>query len=129
MGGRVLSQMLTELDGIEELKGVLVLGATNRLDRLDPAVLRPGRFDEVVEIPLPEEPERRAIDWTMLKTQGAGRFAGVMLSAHAVSIEAARTSASKVPPSGLYILRSNCATVDLPLPVLPMIAIFCPAFI
>jgi len=58
---RVLSQFLAELDGIEELKGVLVLGATNRLDRLDPAVLRPGRFDEVVEIPLPEEPERREI--------------------------------------------------------------------
>ena len=58
---RVLSQFLAELDGIEELQGVLVLGATNRLDRLDPAVLRPGRFDEVVEIPLPEEPERREI--------------------------------------------------------------------
>jgi transitional endoplasmic reticulum ATPase len=58
---RVLSQFLAELDGIEELKGVLVLGATNRLDRLDPAVLRPGRFDEVVEIPLAEEPERREI--------------------------------------------------------------------
>jgi transitional endoplasmic reticulum ATPase len=58
---RVLSQFLGELDGIEELKGVLVLGATNRLDRLDPAVLRPGRFDEVVEIPLPEEAERREI--------------------------------------------------------------------
>jgi transitional endoplasmic reticulum ATPase len=58
---RVLSQFLAELDGIEELKGVLVLGATNRLDRLDPAVLRPGRFDEVVEIPLPEETERRQI--------------------------------------------------------------------
>jgi transitional endoplasmic reticulum ATPase len=58
---RVLSQFLGELDGIEELKGVLVLGATNRLDRLDPAVLRPGRFDEVVEIPPPEEPERREI--------------------------------------------------------------------
>ncbi len=38
-----------------------MLGATNRLDRLDPAVLRPGRFDEVVEIPPPEEPERREI--------------------------------------------------------------------
>jgi transitional endoplasmic reticulum ATPase len=58
---RVLSQFLAELDGIEELKGVLALGATNRLDRLDPAVLRPGRFDEVVEIPLPDEPERREI--------------------------------------------------------------------
>ena len=47
---RFLSQFLVELDGIEELKGVLVLGATNRLDMLDPAVLRPGRFDAVVQI-------------------------------------------------------------------------------
>jgi transitional endoplasmic reticulum ATPase len=58
---RVLSQFLTELDGIEELKGVLVLGATNRMDMLDPAILRPGRFDEIVEIPLPDEDSRRLI--------------------------------------------------------------------
>jgi len=58
---RVLGQFLAELDGVEELKGVLVLGATNRSDLLDPAVLRPGRFDEVVEIPLPDESERREI--------------------------------------------------------------------
>ena len=51
---RVLSQFLAELDGIEELKGVLVLAATNRPDRLDPAVLRPGRFDERIEIPVPD---------------------------------------------------------------------------
>ena len=58
---RVLSQFLTELDGIEELKGVLVLGATNRLDMLDPAVIRPGRFDEVIEIPLPDLNDREEI--------------------------------------------------------------------
>jgi transitional endoplasmic reticulum ATPase len=58
---RVLSQFLAELDGIEELKGVLVLGATNRADMLDPAVLRPGRFDETVEIPIPDENDRREI--------------------------------------------------------------------
>ena len=58
---RVLSQFLAELDGIEELKGVLVLGATNRLDILDPAVLRPGRFDEIVEIPPAQEEDRREI--------------------------------------------------------------------
>jgi len=58
---RVLSQFLAELDGIEELKGVLVLGATNRLDLMDVAVLRPGRFDEIVELPLPGEADRREI--------------------------------------------------------------------
>jgi transitional endoplasmic reticulum ATPase len=58
---RVLSQFLTELDGVEELKGVLVLGATNRMDMLDPAILRPGRFDQIVDIPLPDEESRRLI--------------------------------------------------------------------
>jgi transitional endoplasmic reticulum ATPase len=58
---RVVSQLLTELDGIEELKGVLVLAATNRLDRLDPALLRPGRFDLLVELPMPDRQARRAI--------------------------------------------------------------------
>ena len=58
---RVLSQFLAELDGIEELKGVLVLGATNRIDMLDQAVLRPGRFDEIVQIPLPDERAAREI--------------------------------------------------------------------
>ena len=58
---RVLSQFLTELDGIEELKGVLVLAATNRPDRLDPAVLRPGRFDQIVEIPPPDAQGRKEI--------------------------------------------------------------------
>ncbi|MDQ7782305.1 MAG: AAA family ATPase, partial [Desulfomonilaceae bacterium] len=58
---RVLSQFLAELDGIEELKGVLILAATNRLDMLDPAVLRPGRFDEVIEIPMPSDKDREEI--------------------------------------------------------------------
>jgi len=61
VAARVLSQFLAELDGIEELKGILVLGATNRADMLDPAVLRPGRFDEVIEIPAPEEKDREDI--------------------------------------------------------------------
>ena len=52
---------MAELDGIEELKNVLVLAATNRPDRLDPAVLRPGRFDEIIEIPVPDAAGRREI--------------------------------------------------------------------
>ena len=69
---RVLSQLLSELDGIEELKGILVLGATNRLDMLDPAVLRPGRFDEIVEIPIPDENDRREIFEIHLKGKPLG---------------------------------------------------------
>ena len=58
---RVISQFLTELDGLEELKGVLVLAATNRKDLIDSAILRPGRFDFVLEFPLPDEEARREI--------------------------------------------------------------------
>jgi transitional endoplasmic reticulum ATPase len=61
VGERVLSQFLAEFDGMEELRGVLVLGATNRIDLLDPAILRPGRFDELIQIPLPDEEGRREI--------------------------------------------------------------------
>ncbi len=52
---RVIGQFLTEMDGIEELKGVLVLAATNRMDQIDPALLRAGRFDYLIEIPIPDE--------------------------------------------------------------------------
>ena len=58
---RVVSQFLTELDGIEELKGVLVLAATNRKDIVDPALLRPGRFDAIIELGPPDEDARAAI--------------------------------------------------------------------
>lgn len=58
---RVLSQLLTELDGIELLKGVVVLASTNRPDMLDPALLRPGRFDQKFQLPFPNLASRRAI--------------------------------------------------------------------
>jgi len=64
---RVISQFLTELDGLEELKGVLVLAATNRMDLVDPALLRPGRFDLILEMPLPDLKARQAIFKVHLK--------------------------------------------------------------
>ncbi len=54
---RTVSQLLTEMDGIEELKGVTVLAATNRLDMIDPALLRPGRFDLIIEVLPPGKQE------------------------------------------------------------------------
>ena len=50
----VVSQILTEIDGLEELHNVLIIGATNRLDIVDPALLRPGRFDRIIEVPNPD---------------------------------------------------------------------------
>jgi transitional endoplasmic reticulum ATPase len=55
---RVISQLLTELDGLEELKGVTVITASNRPDIIDPALLRPGRFDRLLYIPPPDMESR-----------------------------------------------------------------------
>lgn len=58
---RVVSQILTELDGLEELRGVVIIAATNRPDLMDPALLRPGRFDRLIYIPPPNKQAREAI--------------------------------------------------------------------
>jgi transitional endoplasmic reticulum ATPase len=58
---RVVSQILTEMDGIEELHGIVVIAATNRPDIIDTALLRPGRFDKLIYIPLPDEKARKQI--------------------------------------------------------------------
>ena len=58
---RVISQLLTELDVLEDLRGVVVIGATNRPGMIDEALLRPGRFDRILEIPLPNKESRKEI--------------------------------------------------------------------
>ncbi len=58
---RVSSQLLAEIDGIEELSDVIVIGATNRPDIIDPAALRPGRFDRLIYVPPPDEKARLQI--------------------------------------------------------------------
>jgi cell division protease FtsH len=58
---QTLNQMLSEMDGFEATEGIVMMAATNRPDILDPALLRPGRFDRQVVVPLPEIDERRSI--------------------------------------------------------------------
>ncbi|XP_069834671.1 ATPase family gene 2 protein homolog A isoform X2 [Dendropsophus ebraccatus] len=58
---RVLAQLLTEMDGIEQLKDVLILAATNRPDLIDKALMRPGRIDRIIFVPLPDAATRREI--------------------------------------------------------------------
>ena len=57
----VVSQILTEIDGLEELNNVLIIGATNRLDIVDEALLRPGRFDRIIKVPNPDAKGRKHI--------------------------------------------------------------------
>jgi proteasome regulatory subunit len=83
---RVLLQLLAEMDGFSPLDNVKIIGATNRPDMLDPALLRPGRFDRLIEIPLPDYEARKEIfaihtkkmnlknvslDWLAKMTEGA----------------------------------------------------------
>ena len=58
---RIVNQLLSELDGLEELRGVVVIGATNRPDIIDPALIRPGRFDELIIVPVPDKSTRKKI--------------------------------------------------------------------
>lgn len=69
---RVVSQLLTELDGLESLEGVIVIAATNRPDLIDPALLRPGRFDKKIEIGMPDYNEREAILRVHLRSRQTG---------------------------------------------------------
>ena len=58
---RTLMQLLAEMDGFHDVKGIKIVGATNRMDMLDPALLRPGRFDRLIEVPLPDKESRKKI--------------------------------------------------------------------
>ncbi len=69
---RVVSQLLAELDGVEQLSRVIVLGATNRIDLIDPSILRPGRFGVHIAVDLPDADERRGILRICLRTAVSG---------------------------------------------------------
>ncbi|OAV89465.1 hypothetical protein PTTG_09557 [Puccinia triticina 1-1 BBBD Race 1] len=66
-GDQVLNQILTEMDGMNAKKNVFVIGATNRPDQIDPALLRPGQLDQLIYIPLPDETSRESILKAALK--------------------------------------------------------------
>jgi len=89
---RVVSQLLTEMDGLEDNPNVVVLAATNRREVLDPALLRPGRLESHVEVPLPDEAARRAI----LEVHGAGKPFDDDVSIDAIAAETAGYSGAEL---------------------------------
>ncbi len=125
---RVISQLLTELDGIESLENVVIVGATNRPDIIDPAILRPGRFDRLIYVPSPDHATRmqilkihtinmplaRDVDLDQVASQSGGysgadleavcREAGLIalrhdINAKDVTLEDFRDALEKVKPS------------------------------
>ena len=112
---RVISQLLTELDGIESLENVVVIGATNRPDIIDPAILRPGRFDRLIYVPSPDHATRYQI--LKLHTQG-------MPLAHDVDLDQLATQTQSYSgadleavcrEAGLVSLRKNIETKEVTL--------------
>jgi len=72
-GDRVLNQILTEMDGMNAKKNVFIIGATNRPDQIDSALLRPGRLDQLIYIPLPDEEGRLSILEATLRKSPIGQ--------------------------------------------------------
>jgi len=89
---RVVSQFLTEMDGIEELKGVMVLASTNRPDLIDPALLRPGRFDFVLKLPKPDSKAREEI----FKVHTRGKPLGEDVSLNSLAKETDAMSGAEI---------------------------------
>src|SRR5215813_54924 len=78
---RVVSQLLAELDGVEQLSRVIVLGATNRIDLIDPSILRPGRFGVHIPVGLPDAAERKTILEVCLRGTGDARSISEIVAA------------------------------------------------
>jgi transitional endoplasmic reticulum ATPase len=105
--GRVISQLLTEMDGIISLEDIVVIAATNRPDIVDPAILRPGRFDRLIYVPEPQQKARLEIlklytkGMPLTKDVDLPRLAGMMKSYSGADIEALCREAA------LHALRSD----------------------
>jgi transitional endoplasmic reticulum ATPase len=130
---RVVNQLLAELDGVEQLSRVIVIGATNRIDLVDPSILRPGRFGVHIHVPLPDAGNRRdilrihlvakgmapppdleaIIDALMLRTEGfsGARIRQVCMEAKRLAIRAANFS-RPMPPTLDQALAALAAELD-----------------
>ncbi|MCW4050775.1 MAG: AAA family ATPase, partial [Candidatus Bathyarchaeota archaeon] len=104
---RVISQLLTEIDGLISLQNVVVLAATNRPDIIDPAVLRPGRFDRRVYVPPPNREERQKILEIKTKDMPISDDFDIESLARRMEGYSGADIDSVVREAGLYALRRN----------------------
>ena len=104
---RVVNQFLAEMDGMEELKGVVVIGATNRPDMIDPALLRPGRLDEMVYVPVPDQKARVEIFRSHTKGMALDQDMNIEKLAEITDRFTGADIAGVCMKAGLYALREN----------------------
>jgi proteasome regulatory subunit len=107
---RTLMQLLAELDGFDALNDVKIIAATNRPDILDDALLRPGRFDRVIEIPLPDDDSRKAILEVHLQGMNTQRVQMKRIVEKTKGYSGAELKATCVE-AGMIAIRDNRSTV------------------
>jgi cell division protease FtsH len=104
---QTLNQMLAEMDGFEATEGIVMLAATNRPDILDPALLRPGRFDRQVVVPLPEHEERLAILKVHCKSKRLGSDVDLEVVARGTPGMSGADLANLVNEAALFAVRNG----------------------
>ena len=109
---RTLMQLLSELDGFETRGQVAVLGATNRPDILDPALLRPGRFDRIIKFPVPDENSRREI--FRIHTRGMNVISNLHFDNLVISTKGKTGADIKAicTEAGMFAIRDNRVCVE-----------------
>jgi cell division protease FtsH len=109
---QTLNQMLAEMDGFETSEGIVILAATNRPDILDPALLRPGRFDRQIVVPLPEAEERLAILKVHSRDKRMGPDVDLDVMAKATPGMSGADLANLVNEAALFAVRRNSQVVE-----------------
>jgi cell division protease FtsH len=109
---QTLNQMLAEMDGFETSEGIVILAATNRPDILDPALLRPGRFDRQIVVPLPESDERLAILKVHSRDKRMGPDVDLEVMAKATPGMSGADLANLVNEAALFAVRRSSQQVE-----------------
>jgi len=109
---QTLNQMLAEMDGFETSEGIVILAATNRPDILDPALLRPGRFDRQIVVPLPESNERLAILQVHSRDKRMGPDVDLNVMAKATPGMSGADLANLVNEAALFAVRRSSTQVE-----------------
>jgi cell division protease FtsH len=109
---QTLNQLLSEMDGFETSEGIVIMAATNRPDILDPALLRPGRFDRQIVVPLPEYEERLAILEVHSRDKRMGKDVDLSIMARATPGMSGADLANLVNEAALIAVRRNSKEIE-----------------